>query len=328
MRIASFNLESLDVPPRAKLPLAARIAVLRPQLERCNADILCLQEVNGQKRTPHEPRELLALDGLVDGTAYGNFDRASTQRSGGRGAFDVHNLVVLSRYPILEVRQLRHDLLPPARVQRVTQDYQGDGAAGSGEQVLFDRPLLQVTVELPGGRLLHVVNLHLRAPLSVPIEGGKLSAQVWKSARGWAEGYYLAEIMRAGQALEARFLIDELFDRDEQALILVCGDFNAEVDETPVRILQASEEDTGNNVLADRTLLLPERTLAREVRYSVLHHGRPQMLDRFMLSRSLAGLFRRIEVHNEGLADEVDDAGRTPRSGVSFHAPVVAEFAL
>src|SRR3546814_19355347 len=48
MRIATFNLESLDLAPGAEAAFARRAAVLRPQLEALRADILCLQEVNGQ----------------------------------------------------------------------------------------------------------------------------------------------------------------------------------------------------------------------------------------------------------------------------------------
>ena len=48
MRIATFNLESLDLPPKAHVPLEVRAQVLRPALARLEADVLCLQEVNGQ----------------------------------------------------------------------------------------------------------------------------------------------------------------------------------------------------------------------------------------------------------------------------------------
>ena len=46
MRIATFNLESLDLPPKARVPLEVRAQILRPVLQRLEADILCLQEVN------------------------------------------------------------------------------------------------------------------------------------------------------------------------------------------------------------------------------------------------------------------------------------------
>ena len=68
MRVATFNIENLDETTRAPL-LADRIAVLRPQLQRLRADVLCLQEVHGQER-PNQKRALLALDLLLSGTPY------------------------------------------------------------------------------------------------------------------------------------------------------------------------------------------------------------------------------------------------------------------
>ncbi len=72
--------------------LPRRLAVLRGQLERLAADILCLQEVNGQKPQAAAPRRLLVLDRLLEGTPYAAFARASTLSPDGDPA-DVHNLV-------------------------------------------------------------------------------------------------------------------------------------------------------------------------------------------------------------------------------------------
>ena len=64
LRIATFNLESLDQSPR----LAARLACLRGKLTALDADILCLQEVNAQKPDGGGPRRLLVLDELLEGS--------------------------------------------------------------------------------------------------------------------------------------------------------------------------------------------------------------------------------------------------------------------
>ena len=66
LRIASFNLENLDDAADADVSLETRMAVLRPQLLRLEADVLCLQEINGQRRRNGEPRRLSALDRLED----------------------------------------------------------------------------------------------------------------------------------------------------------------------------------------------------------------------------------------------------------------------
>jgi exonuclease III len=46
MRVATFNLENLDLRPGQEDVFALRVAVLRPILDRLAADVLCLQEVN------------------------------------------------------------------------------------------------------------------------------------------------------------------------------------------------------------------------------------------------------------------------------------------
>ncbi len=130
LRIATFNLESLDDRPDLDPPLEARIEALRPRLLRLDADVLCLQEVNGQHPPGGGPRRLLALDRLLAGTPYESFHRAaSTRVTGGvfdpeegadRGADAVHNLAILSRAPILSSEELRHRLVDPPSYRPVT----------------------------------------------------------------------------------------------------------------------------------------------------------------------------------------------------------------
>ncbi len=321
MRIASFNLENLDLVSRSGVTIEERADVLRPQLGRLRADILCLQEVNGQRSGHEVHRSPHALDALLQGTPYETFHRATTSGPGGSGVAGVHNLVILSRKPILAHRELRHTTLPPINYRSVTAD-----PPASGEPVYFERPILMAEIESAGGRPLFVFNVHLRAPLATPIPGQKESSAVWKSVRGWAEGFYLSGLKRSGQALELRLAIDDLLDADPHAAIAVCGDFNAEDHETPLKIVIGAEEDTGNGLLANRSMVVLDRTLPKDRRFSVLHHGRPQMLDHILTSRSLFGHFSTIEVHNETLEDEVVGAAKVQRSLSSFHAPVVAEF--
>jgi endonuclease/exonuclease/phosphatase family metal-dependent hydrolase len=75
MRLATFNLESLDLEPKAQVAFETRAAVLRPALKRVAADILCLQEVNGQHVAGCRERQLVALDRLLDGTPYQHYAR-------------------------------------------------------------------------------------------------------------------------------------------------------------------------------------------------------------------------------------------------------------
>jgi endonuclease/exonuclease/phosphatase family metal-dependent hydrolase len=301
--------------------------VLRPQLLRLKADVLCLQEVNAQPREAHGARELRALDKLLKGTPYESFSVASSESRSG-GPSDIHNLVTVSRFAVAEQRQYWHDLVSAPAWRPIT----AEPPANEAVPVEWDRPILYTALKLDGGadgaRVLHVINVHLRAPLAAYIEGQKLGPLTWKSVPGWAEGFFLADVKRAGQALEARIVVDRLFDADAQALIAVCGDFNATARETPVRAIRGEEEDTGNGRLAGRVMVPVEQSVAQSRRYSVLHRGEAVMLDHVLVSRPLLAWYDHAEIHNEALEDELVAFATVSRSPESYHAPVVAEFEL
>ncbi len=148
----------------------------------------------------------------------------------------------------------------------------------------------------------------------------------WRSASGWAEGFYLSALKREAQALELRLLVEEMLSADAAALVAVAGDFNAEDYGPTLRLAIAAEEDLGASELAQHSLIVLDRAIAADRRWSVLHHGRAQMLDHILASRALYGHFRAIEVHNEGLGDEALGYGKALHSAASYHAPVVAQF--
>ena len=322
-RLATFNLESLDERMAGDGDFADRVAVLRPQLHRLRADILCLQEVNAQTvEGKHGPRAATGLDRLLEGTDYARFHRVISMNRGGKRPADRHNLVILSRFPIIEHAQVWHDLVPPPQIVSVTAV-----PAPSGPQsVEWDRPLLHASIDLGHSRVLRVLNVHLRAPRAAWLAGQKTEHGRWLSVGGWAEGFYLAAIKREGQALEARLLVERWFDADPAALVAVCGDFNSSDREAPCRTLRGDEEDTGNGHLAARMLVPAERAIPEPQRYSVIHHGHRVMLDHILLSRTLLGGLAGCAVHNEALGDELVSPATVWNSPDSFHAPVVAEF--
>lgn len=323
LRIATFNLENLGDVEKDDVALAQRIQALRPQLARLSADILCLQEVNAQ-REPGHGRSLYALDQLLRDTPYAGFHRVATTSLSGGKPRDIQNLVALSRLPISGSREYLNDLVERPQYRPAT----AEPASTVAEPVSWDRPILHVTIGLADGTPLHIVNLHLRAPLPSFIAGQKQEAFVWKSVAGWAEGTFIAEIKRTGQALEARLLIDRLFDADLDAAVAVVGDFNADGREAPLKILRGNVEETGNAALSARVLTPVELSLPSDRRFTVLHFGHRVMLDHIMVSRRLLACFRKAEIHNELLTDELVAFFAGRRDAESFHAPVVAEFDL
>jgi endonuclease/exonuclease/phosphatase family metal-dependent hydrolase len=320
LRIATFNLENLDDGRATGPPLGARLPTLRAQLQQLGADVLCLQEVNAQELGPGKQRRLAALDQLLADTIYGDFTRVWTNDKRKKGALDVHNLVILSRHPIKAFTQLWHDLVPPP-AHAVSLRH-----TDATTPIRWDRPVLHGEIAIGGELTLHVINVHLRAPRAAFVPGRKVSASRWSSVSGWAEGLFVAAMKHCGQALEVRFLVDRLFDADGSAMIAVCGDFNADMTETPVRMIRGDQEDIGNQDLSSRALAALESGPGDPARYSVVHGARRVMLDHILASRSLALRCRKITIDNVGLLDETEPAALSGRRPGSYHAPVVVEF--
>ncbi|PPD43587.1 MAG: endonuclease [Methylocystis sp.] len=314
LRVATFNLENLDWAASHQADFARRRAILLPLLEALRADVLCLQEIGAQKAHKHAPREYLALDRLLAGTPYAGFARATSVRPGGDAPADVHNLAILSRWPIREARQIHHELVP-----RWSWPPPRDGDTQPKPILIeWDRPLLYAAIELPSGALLHALNLHLRAPRPAPVP----TARGEGSSKSQIEGQFVAAQKREGQALEARLFIETLFDSEPDARIAVCGDFNADEHDAPTRLLRGGDNELqqGPRALAP----LEERVEAAR-RYTVLHAGRQKLIDHILASPALSSTWRESEILNGGLPDEV--YAQEPILG-SLHAPVAAAFEI
>src|SRR5215213_1902842 len=119
LRIATFNLENLDDAPGSEIPFEERAAVLRPQLLRLDADIVCLQEIHGQAIAKHR-RALKALQKLLEGTPYEGYATAASEALSGHGPADIHNLATLSRFPILKSECVRQSIVAPPLYQAIT----------------------------------------------------------------------------------------------------------------------------------------------------------------------------------------------------------------
>jgi endonuclease/exonuclease/phosphatase family metal-dependent hydrolase len=320
MRIGTFNLESLGDAHQKGASFEDRAAVLRPQLDRLKADVLCLQEVDARK--VHGTRRTVDLEHLLEGTSYAEHFLIVSSGLSGTGPADVHNLAVLTRLPVIKEQIIWHTFVEPLPFRRHT----AIPPDADGVPLVWDRPLQHLVLELPAGGYLHLFNIHLRAPLAVVVPGQKAGPFAWTTVSGWAEGFFAAAVKRAGQALELRLAIEHVFDAESEALIAVCGDFNAEDHDTALRLACAGEDDTGSGHLAPRVLTPVERTLPKDRRFTVLHHGRPEMLDHILASRALFAHFAGVEIHNEMLEDELVAYGRIHHPPESLHAPVVATF--
>lgn len=323
IRIATFNLENLDDLPEEHYTLDERIALMRPQMERLKADILCLQEVNGQEELNH-PRRLLALQKLLKGTIYENYNMCNTTVENGSEVYDERNLVILSHFDILESHQYKCNFIKAPQYQKVT----AIPPENQAKTVEWERPMLYAKIRLPNSEILHVINLHLKSKIPTNIPGQKKDYYTWKTASGWAEGYFLSSMKRVGQALEARVFIDKIMNENRNPYILVCGDFNAESDDVPVMAIRGDVENTGNKDLANRVLVPCENSIPASSRYTLLHHGKGEMIDHLLVTRNFLKYLVGSEIHNEILHDESIAFATDKYYPESDHAPIVTEFVM
>ncbi|TYC70060.1 endonuclease [Stappia sp. BW2] len=323
MKLATFNMESFGADRHDPDALTPRLDALRPKILELGADILCLQEVNAQKIRGKTARQFQALDLLLKGTPYENFHRATSERPSGKGPGDRHNLVVLSRFPITGFSSLYQDHAHPPQWHPKS----AEPAYDSPQTILFDRPVLQVEIDIGTGRPLHVFCVHLRAPIAAMIRGGKKKDRTWKSVSAWAEGYQLSVLKQTAQALELRLAVESLFDANENSHIVLAGDFNATGETGTLRLLRADPDDTGSPKLDGRRLYQLDASLPAERRQTVIHKGRGLALDHILASASMAHRTIDLKVFNVGLPDEVFDADEEAYAG-SFHAAMLAEFEL
>ena len=92
--------------------------MMRPQIVRLRADIVCFQEVHGQER-PGQPRALLALPRLLEGTNLEGANLVSSLDSNGDIANE-RNLVVATHHQVVDQEQLLNDLVAEPLYRRLT----------------------------------------------------------------------------------------------------------------------------------------------------------------------------------------------------------------
>ncbi|PWJ43233.1 endonuclease/exonuclease/phosphatase family protein [Sediminitomix flava] len=325
MKVATYNIENLDFKGTELNPVfQERKPVLQAMLRRLDSELIFFQEIHGQEYTDEggtEQRDLLALKDLLEDGPYENYFLASTKTSENK-VYDKRNLVILSKYPITEVNQYRNDKIEKLGYRKVTAE-----PAEEVKDVSWERPILHVKIDHPELGELHLINLHLKSRLASNVSGQK-DGYKWNSAAGWAEGYFLSSIKRVGQAIETRILLDEIFEQEADAKIIVCGDFNAEPDQVPVEAIIGSVENTSNPSLRSKVMIPCSNGIPSSIQYSHLHHGHKNLLDHMLISQSLVPYFQSASIFNENLHDESLPFASDQKFPESDHAAFVSTFKI
>lgn len=316
-RIGTFNFENFDDSDPAEW--TRRKPVLKSMLERINAELIFLQEVHS----------INAVKDLIKGTRYEheqfNIDYTRTKSSNRTQAYSKRNLVILSKYPIQNRKHYYHDLVETPIWKKITTT-----DPNSSDEVKWERPVFHCEIKLGNNKIIHVINLHLKSKIPTNIEGQRHDTKfwLWLSIYGWAEGFFISTIKRVGQALETRILLDKIFENDAEASIVVAGDLNAEIDSVPFRTIVGSMREVSNPDLGPFIMIPCEYNVPEDQRYTLLHHGRGNMFDHVIVSKSLYPYWKGTEIFNELLPDKSIAFSLPEYYPESDHAPVIATFEL
>lgn len=316
-RIGTFNFDNLDNKDTAEFN--RRKPVLRSMLERMNAELLFLQEVHS----------IDALKELIKDTRYAkenfNIDYTRTKTSGRTKPYVKRNLVILSKYPIQNLKHYHHDLVDNPKWKIMTRN-----PPATKDTVTWERPILSCEIKIGTNKIIHAINLHLKSKIPVKIPGQQHPTKYWEwnTIYGWAEGFFISTIKRVGQALETRMLVDDIFKATAEASIVVAGDFNAEIGSIPFRTIVGSMREVSNSALGPFIMVPCEYNIPSDQRYSLLHHGKGNMFDHIVASKSLYPYWRGTEIFNELIPDKSIAYSYAEYYPESDHAPVIAEFEL
>ena len=318
LRIGTFNFDNLD--DSDPVEFKRRKAVLKPMLERINADLLFLQEVHS----------INAVTELIKDTRYEqehfHMECTKTKSSNRTQPYKRRNLVILSKYPIQNPMHYYHDLVEKPKWKRITTT---DPTAS--DNIIWERPVFHCEIKLGNNKILHAINLHLKSKIPTNIEGQRHPEKkwLWFNIYGWAEGYFISTMKRVGQALETRMLIDkEIFANDPEAVIVVAGDLNAEIDSVPFKTIVGSMREVSNPDLGPFIMVPCEFNVPLDQRFSLLHHGKGNMLDHVIVSKSLYPYWKGTEIFNELIPDKSIAFSLPEYYPESDHAPVIATFEL
>jgi endonuclease/exonuclease/phosphatase family metal-dependent hydrolase len=299
LTVASCNLLNLALPGRAfyanQEPYGAeeqakKLDWLGAMLARLNADVLGLQEVWDESTL----KAVVARSGL----RYGLVAAPGAEN----GAVGTPRVGLATR---LEVEALS-SMAEFASLERVM-------VPELGEYTRFERPVLKATLRTRHGQLLHVLVVHLKSkrpkflqdPNGEPLEDRD-------DPRVAARAALRALLMRGAEAAALRGIVTDLIRRTREPLILL-GDMNDAPHAVTTQMIGATEAVAYDREARDVALfhaldVQSEPALRRDLAYSHVHQGWPELIDQVWVSEEFVagskfalGDVRRVEVFNDHL---------------------------
>jgi predicted extracellular nuclease len=309
LTVASANVLNLAQPgrhfydgqdPYSQNEFERKVEWLGERFRVLNADVLAVQEVWDEVAL----RAAIARSGLQYGTVA---VPGAENGPGQHGAQGTPRVGLVTRLKVESLQSIAD--FPAAAVVQVP---------GLGPHTRFERPPLLATLRMKHGQEIGVITAHLKSkrPKFLQDASGK-TLEDTEDPTVQALGSLRSLLMRAGEALALRLKVVELLHRTRLPLI-VMGDFNDGPHSVTTQLIAATSQvayDKGarDNALFSAWDVQGEAALRRDVAYSHIHQGYPEVLDQVLVSeefvatsRSAIGDVRRVEVFNDHLHEGRD----------------------
>ena len=303
--LATCNLLNLASPGRSfydnQAPYGAdeyarKIDWLGAQIRRLNADVIGFQEVWDEAAL----RDAVAASGL----RYTHVAAPGAEQ----GASGTPRLGLASRWPVREL--ISHRDFAAAQAVPVPE---------LGEQRVFERPILEALIELPGERgTMRVLVAHLKSkrPKFLQDAAGQ-PLEDRDDAAVQARATLRSLGVRAAEAVALRVLVHARLARTREPLVLM-GDLNDGPHAVTTQIIAATQAIAYDRSARDTALfhaldVQSDPSLRRDLAYSHVHQGWPDVLDQIWVSeefvatsRFAVGSVRRVEYFNDHLQEGRD----------------------
>jgi predicted extracellular nuclease len=189
---------------------------------------------------------------------------------------------------------------------------------GVGVHAKFERPPLLATLRMKHGQVVHVLTAHLkskRPKFLQDAQGEPLEDREDEKITALATLRSL--MMRGAEAAAMRHIVVDVLRRTHEPLI-VMGDFNDSPHSVTSQIIAATGEVAYDKGARDAALwnayeVQGEMALKRDVAYSHVHQGSPEVLDQIFVSeeflprsRFSIGDVRRVDYFNDHLQEGKD----------------------
>ncbi|MDM0040835.1 endonuclease/exonuclease/phosphatase family protein [Variovorax sp. J22G21] len=205
-------------------------------------------------------------------------------------------------------------------VQSFTEFAPGFGVEvpGLGAHTRFERPPMLITLRMKHGQPVHVLTVHLKSKRPKFLQDAHGNAIEDRDDRKVAVRASLRSLlMRGAEAAALRCIVIDLL-RGSGTPLVVMGDFNDNPHSVTTQLIAATSDVAYDKAARDVALfnayeMQGESALKKDVAYSHIHQGYPEVLDQIFVSeefvpgsRHSLGDVRRVDYFNDHLHEGRD----------------------